>query len=199
MNQPKQPVGNFTMNLNYRRKKNEKDADISGVISTPEEPAVEYPYKAFLRHSDKGRYWIGPVEMNRSLRQALTSETALRGTNFVAIRENGFKTFKEMDDGSPNPAYQALTAEQQQKEDSKPAFWATWTRTEAEPQLRASAWERDPNRYGPWASGNVQNPLTREQLAALDPDYANASETFVNPPQPAPSRRGKADHALSGR
>jgi hypothetical protein len=151
MNPTDQPRGNFKMNMNYRRKTNEKAPPITGTISTPEEPDVQFSFSAFEQQSDKGRYWIGPVEMNRSLRQALTTDQAPRGTHFVAIRENGFKIFKERDDGSPNPAYAALPAEQQQKEDAKPAFWASWTRTEAEPQLRASAWERDPNRYGPWA------------------------------------------------
>jgi hypothetical protein len=129
--------------------------------------------------------------MNRSLRQALTSDQAPRGTHFVAIRENGFKVFKELDDGSPNPEYAALSAEQQQKEDSKPAFWATWTRTEAEPQLRVSAWERDPSRYGPWASGNVQHPLTKEQVAAMDTERGHPD--MVDQPAPAPRpAKGKA-------
>lgn len=193
MNQPKQPTGNFKLNLNYRRKGNAKAPPITGTISTPEDPDVEYSFSAFRHQSEKGEYFIGPVEMNRSVRQALSTDEAPRGSHFVAIRENGFKVFKELPDGAPNPAYDALTAEQQEKEDSKPSYWATWTRTDAEPQLRAAAWEREANRYGPWASGNTQYPLTKEQLAELDmyDQDRYEREMMANTVQPA-ARRTKA-------
>ena len=132
--------------------------------------------------------------MNRSVRQALNTEAA-QGTNFVAIRENGFKVFKETHGGQPNPAYAKLTPVEQTREDSKPAFWATWTRTANDPQLRASAWEREPTRYGPWASGNTQHPLTKEQADALKTGKADAAT--MNAPEPAKApRRAKApsDH-----
>ena len=127
--------------------------------------------------------------------QALNT-TPAQGTHFVAIRENGFKVFKELPDGSSNPAYAKLSEADRAKEDSKPAYWATWTRGETDPQLRASAWERDPSRYGPWASGNTQHPLTKEQAAAMHAGRAdvaalNAPEPAMVPPPP-PSRRGKA-------
>lgn len=193
---PAQPQGNFVINLNFKRNSNPKAPPITGRISTPEDPETEFSFSAF-QHTDKSgeTYWIGPVDMNRSMRQALNAKSA-EGTHFVAIRENGFKVFKEHHDGTANTAYAKLTAEQQAKEDSKPAYWATWTRTAAEPQLRASAWERDASRYGPWASGNTQHPLTKEQVAALAaglPDTAT-----LNAPEPAASpRRGKA--AAAGR
>lgn len=177
-----QPQGNFIINLNFKRNSNPKAPPITGRISTPEDPETEYSFSAF-QHTDKNgeAYWIGPVDMNRSMRQALNAEP-VQGTHFVAIRENGFKVFKEHHDGSPNPAYAALTEEQQAHEDSKPAYWASWTRTEAEPQLRASAWERDASRYGPWASGNTQHPLTKEQAAAMQTGRADGTE--LNAPEP---------------
>jgi hypothetical protein len=196
MDQPKQPQGNFTMNLNFRRKGNDKAPPITGRISTPEEPDTEFAFSAF-EHTDKNgeSYWIGPVDTNTSLRQALNT-TPKQGTHFVAIRENGFKVFKEHHDGSPNPAYAKLSDAEQKHEDSKPAYWASWTRAEGQAQLRASAWEREPSRYGPWASGNTQHPLTKEQAAALqagrgDAAALNAPELAMAPPPP-PSRRGKA-------
>lgn len=172
MNQPKQPQGNFTMNLNFRRHANDRAPDITGSISTPEAPEAMFPFSAF-EHTDKNgeTYWIGPVDMNRSMRQALNT-TPAQGTHFVAIRENGFKVFKDHHDGSPNPKYAALSEAERTHEDSKPAYWASWTRGEGEPQLRASAWERDPSRYGPWASGNTQHPLTKEQVQAMNLDAA---------------------------
>ncbi len=182
MTQPEQPRGNFTINLNFRRNGNGKAPPITGRISTPEDPETEFAFSAF-QHTDKNgeSYWIGPVEMNRSMRQALNAEPE-RGTHFVAIRENGFKVFKEHHDGSPNPAYAALTKEQQAHEDSKPAYWATWTRTPNDPPLRASAWERDASRYGPWASGNTQHPLTKEQTAAMQAGQPDA--TALNTAEP---------------
>jgi hypothetical protein len=117
------------------------------------------------------------------MRQALNSAPK-PGENFVAIRENSFKVFKELDNGTPNPDYAKLSPEEQAKEDAKPAFWATWTRTQEAPQLRCAAWERDASRYGPWCSGNTQNPLTPEQLAAMGysrPEQAAAAE--LNAPE----------------
>jgi hypothetical protein len=117
--------------------------------------------------------------MNRTMRQALNTAPA-QGTNFVAIRENGFKIFKENSDGSPNPAYARLGKKQQAQEDAKPAYWGTWTRTPELPPLRAAAWERDASRYGPWASGNTQHPMTKEQAAAMQ-----AGRPALNAPEPA--------------
>lgn len=184
MDQPQQPQGNFVMNLNFRRSGSKNAPPITGRISAPEAPDTEFSFSAF-EHIDKNgeTYWIGPVDTNRSMRQALNTQPE-QGTNFVAIRENGFKVFKDDHAGRPNPKYAALTPEQQKHEDSKPAFWATWTRTPNEPQLRASAWEREPSRYGPWASGNTQHPLTREQADALSRGEAPAD---LNQPEPEPT------------
>ena len=183
MNPTEQPKGNFKINLNFRRNGNAKAPPITGTISTPEDPETEFSFSAFRHDSEKGAYWIGPVNPNRSIRQALNT-TPAQGTHFVAIRENGFKVFKELPDGSPNPAYATLSAQDQTKEDSKPAYWATWTRAETDPQLRASAWERDPSRYGPWASGNTQHPLTKEQAAALGLRPEQAQAAALNAPEP---------------
>jgi hypothetical protein len=188
--QPKQPTGNFKINLNFRRNGNADAPPITGKISTPEAPDQEFSFSAFRHDSDKGAYWIGPVEANRTIRQALHAEPE-QGTNFVAIRENGFKVFKELENGNPNPAYAALTPEQQKAEDAKPAYWGTWTRTPELPQLRTAAWERDPSRYGPWASGNTQHPLTKEQVAAMGLRPEQAEAAALNAPEPAakPSRK----------
>lgn len=149
MDKPFLPQGNFVLNLNFRRNGNDKAPPITGRISTPEDPVTEYSFSAFEHTDTNGQpYWIGPVDMNRTMRQALNSQPQ-PGTHFVAIRENGFKVFKDRYDGSPNPAYANLSAEQQKLEDSKPAYWATWTRTPKDPQLRGAAWERDASRYGP--------------------------------------------------
>lgn len=189
MTQPEQPRGNFTINLNYRRSGNAKAPPITGRISTPEEPDVEFNFSAFRHENDKGPYWIGPVDMNRSLRQALNTAPT-DGTHFVAIRENGFKVFKELPDGSPNPAYIKLTDEQKALEDSKPAYWASWTRTANDPVLHAHAWERDPSRYGPWASGNTQHQLTKEQVAELGlRSQAEASDALLLAPEPKTTAR----------
>jgi hypothetical protein len=190
MNQPEQPRGNFVINLNFKRNTNPKAPPITGRISTPEDPETEFNFSAF-EHTDKNgeSYWIGPVDMNRSVRQALNTTQAQPNTHFVAIRENGFKVFKELPSGAPNPAYAKLSKAEQEHEDSKPSYWASWTRTEAEPQLRASAWERDASRYGPWASGNTQHPLTKEQVAALGTDKAHAD--MLNAPEPAHTPRKK--------
>jgi hypothetical protein len=189
MDKPEQPQGNFIINLNFKRNTNPKAPPITGRISTPEDPETEFNFSAF-EHTDKNgeSYWIGPVDMNRTVRQALNA-TAQPNTNFVAIRENGFKVFKEDHKGRPNPAYAKLSAAEQKHEDGKPAYWASWTRTEAEPQLRAAAWERDASRYGPWASGNTQHPLTKEQAAALGADKAHAD--MLNAPEPAQAARKK--------
>jgi hypothetical protein len=176
-----QPQGNFVLNLNFRRNVNKDAPPITGRISTPEDPETEYSFSAFRHDSDKGAYWIGPVDMNRSMRQALNT-TPAQGTNFVAIRENGFKIFKENSDGSLNPSYTRLSQEQQAHEDAKPAYWGTWTRTPELPQLRAAAWERDASRYGPWASGNTQHPMTKEQATAMQAGKPDA--TALNAPEP---------------
>lgn len=193
MNQPKQPQGNFVLNLNFKRNTNPKAPAITGRVSTPEDPETEFNYSAFQQVDKNGEiYWIGPVDMSRSVRQALNS-TALRGTHFVSIRENGFKVFKELPDGTPNPAYAKLSPEQQEHADNLPAYWGSWTRTATDPQLRLAAWEREPTRYGPWASGNTQHPISKEQAAALKADQPDAD--FLNAPEPkrTSSRRAKAD------
>ena len=95
------------------------------------------------------------------MRQHLTDKED--NTHFIAIRYNHFKIFAELEDGSPNPDYEDLSAEQRKEEDAKPSFWATWTRTDKDPVLGAHAWDRQ-GRYGPWASGNTQHRLTKEQL-----------------------------------
>ncbi|MEQ1715797.1 MAG: hypothetical protein ABL907_07415 [Hyphomicrobium sp.] len=193
MDKPQQPQGNFVISLNFKRNSNPKAPPITGRISTPEDPETEFNFSAF-EHTDKNgeSYWIGPVDMNRSMRQALNTE-AQQGTNFVAIRENGFKVFKDDHKGQPNPAYAKLTPAEQAHEDSKSAYWASWTRTEAEPQLRASAWEQDASRYGPWASGNTQHPLTKEQAAALKAGKPDAAVLNAPEPRAATPRRAKAE------
>jgi hypothetical protein len=144
-----------------------KAPPITGRISTPEDPDTDYNFSAFKQIDDKGNlYWIGPVHMNRTMRQALNTQP-VKGTNFVAIRQNGFRVFKDMPDRSPNPAYAQLTADEQDHEDSKPCFCTTWTRTENEPQLRAS--------------GDTQHPMSKEEAAAL-----------LHGPEPKPvARRAK--------
>lgn len=196
MDQPAQPQGNFVLNLNFRRNGNDKAPPITGRISTPEDPETEYSFSAFRHDGEKGAYWIGPVDMNRSMRQALNTQPA-RGEHFVAIRENGFKVFKELHDGKPNPEYARLSPEQQAHEDSKPAYWGTWTRTLDEPQLRAAAWERDPSRYGPWASGNTQHPMTKEQAAAMQAGRPDAA--VLNAPEPVQQPRARAKATAGGR
>ena len=192
MGKIEQPQGNFKMNLNFRRNENAKAPPITGAISTPEDPEQMFSFSAFEHIDDNGQpYWIGPVDMNRSMRQALTTP-AQRGENFVAIRENGFKVFKELRDGSPNPAYAKLSEEEQAHEDSKPAFWATWTRAAGQPQIRASAWEREANRYGPWASGNTQHPMTKDEIAALEAGTPTA-EMLNQPEHPPRPRRPRDD------
>ncbi|MDG4560701.1 MAG: hypothetical protein P9E88_05350 [Candidatus Competibacter sp.] len=179
MNQPKQPQGNFTMNLNFRRHRLPDAPQITGRISAPESPNDQFKYQAFERFDQEGRrYWIGPVEVNRTMRAALNS-TAARGTHFIVIRENGFKTFQTLDDGkTPNPEYQALSEADRAHQNAQPSYWANWTREPGKDrQLRASAWDRGESQYGPWASGNTQYPITKAELAALeqaamDPDAA---------------------------
>ena len=141
---------------------------ITGRISTPEDPDTTFPFSAFRHVDDKGRpYWIGPVDINRSVRQAL-STTPKQGHNFVAIRENGFKVFATLAEGTANAAYTALTPIEQAHEDKKPSFWLTWTRDpEKDPVLHGHLWEREPNRYGRWASGSTQHHRTKDELAAM--------------------------------
>ncbi len=195
MSKTEQPQGNFKMNLNFRRNGNDKAPPITGTISAPEQPDVAYAFSAFEQIDKSGEpYWIGPVDMNRSMRQALNTQPQ-RGEHFVAIRENGFKLFKTLRDGSPNPAYAELTEEEQAHEDSKPAFWASWTRSPDEPQIRASAWERDANRYGPWASGNTQYPMTKEEVAALKVGKPDAKTLNAAEYKPQPRRTRDDDHS----
>lgn len=167
------PQGNFTMNLNFRRAKNPNAPAITGSISTPEHPDRKFDFSAFAQQeTDKETgevktYYIGPVSTATSMRSAL-AQTKENNTHFIAIRPNQFKIFQTLEDGSPNPDYEALSAEDQKKEDMKPAFWGKWTRTPELPVLDCSAWEREPNRYGPWASGNTQHHMTKEQLQSAE-------------------------------
>lgn len=194
MSKVEQPQGNFKMNLNFRRNGNQKAPPITGTISAPEDLEQAFAFSAFEHIDDKGEpYWIGPVDTNRSMRQALNTQPQ-RGENFVSIRENGFKVFKTLRDGSPNPDYAKLSEEEQAHEDSKPAFWASWTRSPDEPQVRASAWEREANRYGPWASGNTQYPMTKDEVAALEAGKADANT--LNQPEYRPEPRRTRDETM---
>jgi len=169
MNPPEQPRGNFVMNLNFKRSTNAKAPAITGRVSTPEDPTVEYSFEAFdkkkngepLIDSSGNPYWIGPVDMNRSLRGALHAKPE-DGTHFVVIRENGFRIFKELPDGSLNPEYANLHPDQQALENAKPCFWGNWTRTAADPVLDLAAFDREPGRYGPWASGSTQHHQAKD-------------------------------------
>lgn len=191
--------GNITMNLNFRRKGNGKAPAITGRISTPEDPETEFAFSAF-EHADKNGelYWIGPVDMNRSMRHALANESP-KSHNFVTIRMNGFKVFKDNIDGTPNEAYAKLSAEEKKAEDAKPAFWGSFTRNpDTDPVLKHAAWERDPSRYGPWASGNTQHPLTKEEAAALKAGRApNPGELAL--PEPAQQPRRRREKEVAGR
>ena len=67
------------MNLNFRRNGNTNAPPITGPISTPEDPETEFSFSAFEHIDDNGEpYWIGPVDMNRSMRQALTTPARQR-------------------------------------------------------------------------------------------------------------------------
>lgn len=172
MDQPKQPQGQFTINLNFRRNANPNAPAITGRISAPETPDDVLTFDAFEHVGEKGRYWIGQVNPSqRSLRQSLVKGTPERGTHFIAIRENSFKVFPVDAEGRPNPAYEALSEADRKKADSQPAFWATWTRGPEDKEIRAAAWEREPSRYGPWASGSTQYPLPgkEQEHGVVDP------------------------------
>lgn len=165
--------GNFTMNLNFKRNSNSNAPAITGKVSTPEHPDREFEFSAFMQTEtdpetgEVKNYYIGPVTNTFSMREALAQKKEY-GTHFIVIRENQFKVFATLEDGSPNPAYEALSPEDQKKEDDKPSWWGKWTRTKELPVLDASAWDRKPNRYGPWASGNTQHHMTKEQLHAAE-------------------------------
>ena len=188
MDTTNQPKGNFTLNLNFRRAVNADAPPLTGRISAPENPEQMFSFSAFRHDNVKGAYWIGNVYANRSVRQALHAKDE-QGQNVIAIRENGFKIFKELADGSPNPEYQALSAEDQAKEDAKPAFWGSWTRTPNDPVLIASAWEREPNRYGPWASGNTQVKRSKAELEA-DLQAAESASELDDAPARRTAKRG---------
>jgi hypothetical protein len=168
-----QPKGNFKMNLNFARTTNSRAPAITGSISAPENPDKMLDFSAFMQtETDKETgevktYYIGPVSYATTMREALGQKKEY-GSHFIAIRPNQFKVFATFDDGRPNPAYEALSDENRRKEDAKPAWWAKWTRTSEQPVLDASAWDREPNRYGPWASGNTQHHLAKEQLQAAE-------------------------------
>lgn len=199
MDQKTEARGTFTMNLNFRRKTNERAPAITGRISAPETPDQEHSFSAFEQTDDKGqRYWIGPVEPTTSIRQALHAEAA-QGTHFVAVRTNSFKVFKTLENGQTNPAYEALSAEEKAKEDLKPDFWATWTRdTKKDKPLRCAAWEREPNRYGPWASGHTQYPIPREQAERSNGTQMEMLPDVSQTPEPEAPRRRKG-MSMSGR
>ena len=167
-----QPKGNFVMNINFRRASNSDAPAITGRISAPETPDRQFDFSAFAQQeTDKvtgeiKTYFIGPVNNTSSMREALAQKKE-RGTHFIAIRPNQFKIFATLDDGTPNPDYEALSDHEKAQEDLKPDWWAKWTRDANLPVLDASAWEREANRYGPWASGNTQHHLTKEQAAQM--------------------------------
>jgi hypothetical protein len=159
MDNQKPQQGEFAINLNFRRNGNPKAPALSGRISAPDSPDKVLAFDAFEHENDKGKFWIGSVDpRGASMRNALSSTAPERGTHFIAIRENGFKIFREDADGNPNPAYQALTDAEKKKHDALPSYWAVWTRGRNDPEIRAAAWERKPTRYGPWASGKTQYP-----------------------------------------
>lgn len=169
--------GAFKMNLNFKRSTNSRAPAITGVISTPENPDKSFEFAAFAQQEndkDTGEiktYYIGPVTNASSMREALAQKKDY-GTHFIAIRPNQFKTFSTLDDGTPNPAYEALSEEARAKEDAKPAWWGKWTRTRELPVLDAAAWDRDATRYGPWASGNTQHHMAKEQLQSAEPEQS---------------------------
>ena len=117
-----------------------------------------------------------PSTPTARVRQALHA-TDERGHNVIAIRENGFKVFKELADGSPNPAYTNLSAEDQAKEDAKPAFWASWTRTANDPVLHR---QRLGTRTQPL------RPLGVRQHASRSAARPNSKPT-CRPPNPPPN------------
>lgn len=198
MDQPTsvRPQGNFKMNLNFARAANSKAPAITGSISTPENPDKYYDFSAFAQtETDKETgeiktYFIGPVSASSTMREAL-AQTKENGTHFIAIRENQFKVFPTLQDGTPNPAYEALGPDEQKKEDAKPSWWGKWTRTKDLPVLDASAWDREPNRYGPWASGNTQHHMTKEQL--------EEAERGEEPQRAGRRSRTRSDDADMGR
>ncbi len=164
-----QPKGNFTMNLNFRRGKNNNGPAVTGRISTPENPDKLFDFSAF-EHTEADKetgelktYYIGPVTASATMREALAQKKD-NGAHFIAIRPNQFKVFETLNDGTPNPAYLALSDDEKAKEDLKPAWWAKWTRTQDLPVLDASAWDREASRYGPWASGHTQHHMSKNQL-----------------------------------
>lgn len=206
MDQPKQPQGQFTINLNFRRNTNSNAPAMTGRISAPEAPEQLLSFDAFEHVGEKGRYWIGQVDPNqRSLRQSLASGGPARGTHFIAIRENTFKVFALDENGNPNPAYEALSPEDRKKADSQPAFWATWTRGATDKEIRAAAWEREPSRYGPWASGSTQYPLPDKDAQLLEIRDPNAEvgrmldAGEVSRGMPAPRKSGRRSQGDEGR
>lgn len=186
-----QARGNFKMNLNFARSTNSRAPAITGTISTPENPDKMCEFSAFAQQeTDKETgeiktYYIGPVSNASSMREALAQKKEY-GTHFIAIRPNQYKVFATLDDGTPNPAYLALSAEDQKKEDAKPAWWGKWTRTKELPVLDAAAWEREASRYGPWASGNTQHHMPKEQMLQTKDEQGSHEPTVER------SRRNRA-------
>lgn len=175
-----QAKGNFKMNMNYARSANDRAPAITGTISTPENPENLFNFSAFAeQEADKKTgeiktYFIGPVSNASSMRQALAQKKE-DGTHFITIRPNEFKVFATLEDGTPNPAYEALSDTQKEAEDAKPSWWGKWTRSKELPVLDASAWDRE-SRYGPWASGNTQHHISKEQLEGAEPAYTQAPD-----------------------
>lgn len=168
MDQTTQPQGNFKMNLNFARGNNSKAPAITGTISTPENPDREFDFAAFAHEEhDKQTgevktYFIGPVTSAATMREALAQKKEY-GAHFITVRPNQFKVFETLEDGTPNPAYAILSDAERKKEDAKPSWWGKWTRSGELPVLDVSAWDREPSRYGPWASGNTQHHLAKNQ------------------------------------
>lgn len=191
------PVGNFVVNYNYDSRNNPRAPQFKGRVSAPEAPEVEFEFSAFRHLDDKNNpYWIGPVTTAKTLRQA-SYATSLRGHHFVTIRENGFKIFKENPDGTPNPAYEALSDEDKAKEDAKPSYWGSWTRNpDNDPVLKLAAWDRD----GQWTSGNSQHPISKEEaqrlkdgLPPMEMDEPRAEEAPTSRRSRAPREKQEAE------
>lgn len=190
--QPKQAVGQFTMNMNYRRNNNPKAPAITGRVSTPENPDAVFEFSAWQHRDQEGKpYWIGPVSRTASVRQALLKDEPERGTHFLTIRLNEFKVFKEDEQGHPNAAYFELSEADRAKHDKMPSYWGSWTREAGEPTLKLAAWDRE-GRYGPWASGNTQHPKTKEELEAMKRGVMPDQASFAMEPAQEPERKRAA-------
>ena len=168
MDKTQQTQGNFVINLNFRRNTNPKAPPITGRISTPEDPETDFTFPPSTHDRNGESYFIGPVDMNRSMRHALNRRTPSKAQHFIAIRENGFKIFKHHHDAPQTPNTPHSPKPSNCTKTASPPIGHLDTHREgtATPCIRLGT---RPTRYGPWASGNTQHPLTKEQAAALTP------------------------------